>query len=87
MIRLAVREVAEARGIKNAKQLGEAAGLHYKSAYAIWNGASKLIGLETIDKLCKTLRVHAGMLFEECPDIEDQPAVSKPSGRQRRGLR
>ncbi len=67
---LMVKEVAEARGFKNAKQLADNAGIRYKSMYPIWNGTARMIGLDTLEKLCDTLRVQAGMLFEKLPDSE-----------------
>jgi DNA-binding Xre family transcriptional regulator len=77
MMKLTVKEIAEARGFKNAKQLADTAGIRYKSMYPIWNGAARMIGLDTLEKLCNTLRVQAGMLFEIVPD--DEPLKSEPS--------
>ncbi|MGA9770312.1 MAG: helix-turn-helix transcriptional regulator [Blastocatellia bacterium] len=77
MMKLTVKEIAEARGFKNAKQLADTAGIRYKSMYPIWNGAARMIGLDTLERLCNTLRVQAGMLFEIVPD--DEPLESEPS--------
>src|ERR1044071_7710251 len=70
MMKLTVKEIAEARGFKNAKQLADTAGIRYKSMYPIWNGAARMIGLDTLEKLCNTLRVQAGMLFEMVQENE-----------------
>ncbi len=75
---LNVKDVAEARGYKNAKQLADAAGLRYESAYPIWNGTARMISLDTLEKLCKVLRVQAGMLFELKPDAEIDKLPAKP---------
>src|ERR1044072_3083655 len=76
MMKLTVKEIAEARGFKNAKQLADTAGIRYKSMYPIWNGTARMIGLDTLERLCNTLRVQAGMLFEIVPD--DEPSESGP---------
>jgi DNA-binding Xre family transcriptional regulator len=88
MMILNVKEIAEMRGFKNAKQLADAAGLRYESAYPIWNGTARMIALDTLEKLCKVLRVQAGLLFEVIPDLEsDKPrrsskARNKPSAKE-----
>ena len=69
-MRLTIRELAEGRGIKNAKALGDAINLSYKSSYAIWNGTATRIDLATMDKLCKLLRAQPGWLFEYDPNKE-----------------
>jgi DNA-binding Xre family transcriptional regulator len=75
MMILNVKDIAEARGIKNAKQLADACGLHLKSAYQLWKGEARMIALDTLESLCKTLRVQAGVLFEIIPDIEPASTV------------
>jgi DNA-binding Xre family transcriptional regulator len=72
-MRLAVKEIAETRGFKNAKQLADAAGIHYKSMYTIWSGDAQLISLEVLGRLCTTLRVQAGLLFEIIPEADVEP--------------
>jgi len=67
---LNVKEIAETRGFKNAKQLADAAGIRYKSMYPIWNGTARMVGLDTLERLCVALRVQAGMLFEVIPDSD-----------------
>ena len=76
-MRLTVKEISEARGFKNAKQLADAAGIRYKSMYPIWNGTARMIGLDTLERLCNTLRVQAGMLFEVVPDDEQLPTAAE----------
>jgi DNA-binding Xre family transcriptional regulator len=87
MMRLTVKDTAEARGFKNAKQLADAAGIRYKSMYPIWNGTARMIGLDTLERLCNTLRVQAGLLFEivlsdealpeAAPEVKETQGVSK----------
>lgn len=75
---LNVKDVAEARGIKNAAQLAQACDIHLKTAYQLWRGEARMIALDTLENLCKALRVQAGMLFETIPDVE-QDAPPKPA--------
>ena len=72
-MRLTVKDIAEARGFKNAKQLADAAGIHYKSMYTIWSGEAQLISMDVLGRLCTTLRVQPGMLFEQLADAEPLP--------------
>src|SRR5215216_3612904 len=78
-VRLTVKDIAEARGFKNAKQLADAAGIHYKSMYTIWSGDAQLISLDVLGRLCTTLRVQAGLLFEVIPDGESEIAADDSS--------
>jgi DNA-binding Xre family transcriptional regulator len=82
-VKLTVREIAEARGFKNAKQLADAAGIHYKSMYTIWSGEAQLISMDVLGRLCETLRVQAGLLFETIPDLEpDRPGASTKASKK-----
>lgn len=76
---LTIKEIAEARGFKNAKQLADTAGIRYKSMYPIWNGTARMIALDTLERLCKALRVQVGMLFEIIPDAEPLPGATEPA--------
>ncbi|MGH9830199.1 MAG: helix-turn-helix domain-containing protein, partial [Blastocatellia bacterium] len=49
MIKLNVREVAEAKGFANASALASATGVHRTSMYRIWDGAATRLDLETLD--------------------------------------
>jgi DNA-binding Xre family transcriptional regulator len=64
MLRLKVKEVALAKGYKNALELSQKTGIGYASIYGIWNGEPKQIGIETLNRLCETLKVRPGQLFE-----------------------
>jgi DNA-binding Xre family transcriptional regulator len=72
-VQLTVKDIAEARGFKNAKQLADAAGIHYKSMYTIWSGDAQLISMDVLGRLCTTLRVQPGMLFEQIQEAEPLP--------------
>ena len=64
MIKLVVKEAAQRAGIKSAKELSDKAGLHYQTCRLIWHGETKMIGLGTIDSLCKLLKVPPCQLFD-----------------------
>src|SRR5215471_9225383 len=73
MMKLTVKEVAEAKGIKNATQLGELARIPLASMYRIWNGTARMIGMDTLEKLCTTLDIPVGMLIVHIPEKDRLP--------------
>jgi DNA-binding Xre family transcriptional regulator len=69
-----VKEIAEARGITNARALGKLAEVPPMSIYQIWDGSAKRVDLGTLNKLCTVLRVPLALLLEHVPDdIEPLP--------------
>jgi DNA-binding Xre family transcriptional regulator len=56
MIKIAIREAAEQRGMKTAYQLQKATGVQPSVAAKWWRGELKMIGIETIDLLCTKLK-------------------------------
>jgi DNA-binding Xre family transcriptional regulator len=66
-IRLAVREVAEGRGIENPHALAARTGLGYAVCYRLWNGGQRRIDLKTLARLCEALKVTPGQLLEYGP--------------------
>jgi len=68
MIRVAVREVAEKRGIKNANQLKDATGFPPNMASRLWKGSVEKIGISTLDKLCSVLKCHPNDLLRFEPE-------------------
>lgn len=67
MVKLVVKDVAEKAGIKTAYELAQRTQIPVRSVYRIWDGSAKMIGLETIDKLCEVLDVPPGQLFKREP--------------------
>jgi DNA-binding Xre family transcriptional regulator len=63
MIKLRIREIAEAQGITTAYQLQKAMEYPPNMAARLWRGDMKMIGLETIDKLCEVLRCEPADLI------------------------
>jgi len=76
-MKLLVKEVAQAKGIQNAQQLSELAGVPLASMYRIWNGKARMVGLETMERLCKALKVQPGLLLMHI-DTEALEAQPKP---------
>ena len=55
MVKLGVREAAEAAGIKNASQLSKVAGISLATAAQLWENEAEVVSLETLDGLCDSL--------------------------------
>ena len=55
MVKLRVREAAEAGGIKNASQLAKVAGISLATAVQLWENETEVVSLETLDGLCDAL--------------------------------
>jgi DNA-binding Xre family transcriptional regulator len=73
MMKLFVKEVAQAKGFKNAKALADAmtshfgASMSYSTIYPLWKDDAKLWARDTFDKLCAFLNVPAGVLIQHIP--------------------
>lgn len=63
MIRLRVREVAEAQGV-NKLQLARRAAIGRNTVYAVWDG-DRNAKILTLEKIARVLRVPVSALFEE----------------------
>ncbi|MGH9765550.1 MAG: helix-turn-helix domain-containing protein [Blastocatellia bacterium] len=70
MMRLRVREIAEALGIRNAAQLRTLTGLGMGSCYQLWDDSTKMVSIRTLNTLCNKLNVHPALLFEYSPDAQ-----------------
>lgn len=68
MVTVHVREVAEQRGFRNAHQLQVALDVSPTAAAKLWKGDFELIGLVTIDKLCRVLKCQPGKLIRYAAD-------------------
>ena len=67
MIRLRVREIAEARNI-NMSKLSRMADLNYNTIRAIWDDPMRDIAVSTLEKLAKALGVEVTELIEVQPE-------------------
>jgi putative transcriptional regulator len=65
-IRLAVRELAEQRGM-NIRQLSEKVGVSYDTALDFWHGRQRRVDLGVLVKLCMVLQCKPGdiLVLEE----------------------
>lgn len=80
MMKLHIREIAEARGITSAKALSDRAGIPYASIHRIWNESVTMLALDTIGRLCKALNVQPGMLMSW---IDTEPLDSGSSAKDK----
>lgn len=79
MIELRVRDVAERKGINNPLALSKEGGIAYANCYKIWNSQQKMIGLDTLDRLCEALGCEPGDILVR---VDDSKAEST---RKRKG--
>jgi len=63
MMKLLVKEVAQAKGYKNAKALADDMGMSYGVLYPLWDNRVQRVDLATLERLCKHLQVQPGMLI------------------------
>lgn len=68
MIELRVREVAERKGINNPLALSKESGIAYANCYKIWNNQQRMIGLDTLDRLCAALGCEPGDILVRVAD-------------------
>lgn len=66
MIRARIKEIAEAKGIPNAYQLGVVIGVTPNVSARLWKDYFAQIGRGTLDKLCSALNFQVGdlLIFE-----------------------
>lgn len=68
MIIVTIRERAEKCGITTAYQLQKAMEVSPTIAARLWRGDFEMIGMKTLDTLCRVLRCQADRLFKYVPD-------------------
>ncbi len=69
MIRLKIREIAEAKKI-NMSKLSRMADLNYNTIRAIWDNEMKDVTVSTLEKIARALKVDVSELIEVLPDKE-----------------
>jgi len=77
MVTLRIREAAEARGITTAYQLQKAMGLQPGMAARLWRGEMKMIGLDTLDRLCDAIGCELDDLLVRVPEKKTAKRGSK----------
>ncbi len=68
MIRAKIREIAEAKGVPNAYQLGVLIGVTPNVSARLWKDDFAQIGKVTLDKLCAALACNVGDLLVYVPE-------------------
>ena len=58
-----IRQVAEGCGIENAFQLWKRIGGSKEKSAQLWSGEFKMLGMNTLAKLCKELECQVGDLL------------------------
>ena len=69
MIKLKVREIAEARRINMAK-LSRMADVNYNTIRAIYDNPNRDVAVTTLEKIARALKVNVADLYEIVPDEE-----------------
>ncbi len=67
MVRLKIREIAEARKI-NMSKLSRMADVNYNTIRAIWDNEMKDVTVSTLEKIARALKVDIAELIEVLPD-------------------
>ena len=67
MVKLQVKELAQARGLKTAYDLAHAMNKPPPTPYRLWQGQVSAIKLEIIGELCRALNCQPGDLFVYTP--------------------
>ncbi|MBO0789719.1 MAG: helix-turn-helix transcriptional regulator [Ktedonobacteraceae bacterium] len=67
MIRLKIREIAEAKRI-NMSKLSRMADVNYNTIRAIWDNETKDVNVSTLEKIARALQVEVSELIEVLPD-------------------
>ncbi len=72
VITVQIAQVAAQRGIKTAYQLQKALNVPPAMAAKLWKGEFKMIGLETLNKLCVALSCEPHHILVFTPDSKEQ---------------
>jgi len=67
MIRIRVKEVAQAKGISMLK-LSRLADVSYRTVQWVWRDPYREISIKTLEKFAKALGVSSHELIEDVPD-------------------
>jgi len=70
MVRLKIREIAEAKKI-NMSKLSRMADVNYNTIRAIWDNEMKDVTVSTLEKIARALKVDVSELIEVLPDNEN----------------
>jgi len=68
MITIHISDVAQKRGITTAYQLRKALDISPTVAARLWRGDFLMLGMDTLDKLCRALKCQPGLLIKYTSD-------------------
>jgi DNA-binding Xre family transcriptional regulator len=71
VVRLKIREIAEAKKI-NMSKLSRMADVNYNTIRAIWDNEMKDVTVSTLEKIARALKVDVSELIEVLPDEEER---------------
>lgn len=71
MINIRIAEIMGKRRITK-KALADATGIRPATVGLLWQGTSKRLDIDHLDKLCQVLKCQPGDLFEYIPDDGSQ---------------
>ena len=71
MVRLKIREIAEAKKI-NMSKLSRMADVNYNTIRAIWDNEMKDVTVSTLEKIARALKVDVSELIEVLPNEEQR---------------
>ncbi len=66
---LTIREAAVKRGVTSSYQLMKALNIPPGHASKLWKGEMRMIGLDTVDVLCKALKCKPSDLIKYEPEV------------------
>lgn len=74
-VKLNVKELAQLKGISNARELARLAGIPPSVAYNYWENRVHNYNRFTLEKIARALDINAGMLIGE----EREPGGERPA--------
>ena len=86
-MKLIIKEVAIREGIKNPLELSQKSGVPYASCYRLWNGETKMIAVETLERFCTLFKVWPNQLFDYTPEPEILPGPGEMSNERAKPAR
>jgi DNA-binding Xre family transcriptional regulator len=76
-LRFAVKEIALAKGFRNARHLAAEAKVSFTTMYEIWDNKKQYVHLGVLERLAETLEVPAGMLLTDKPEVSSKEPVRR----------
>lgn len=70
MINIKIAEIMGKRKLTK-KAVADATGIRPNTVSLLWQGTTKRLDIEQLDKLCQVLHCQPGELFEYIPDDKD----------------